>query len=115
MNPQKRQKDTKKSIFCGASKQSMTGICAFLQQTKMKQNKLYQNFNSATTWIGCQLFLKGNKYRGGGIVISILAFYSKNPSSNPSEFFCTILRKDKNNEKWPGLIHFFKKMRHQNL
>ena len=42
--------------------------------------------------------------RGGGLVVSVLAFYSDDPSSIPvlaNEF----VRKDKINEKRPGLAH----------
>ena len=45
---------------------------------------------------------------GGGEVVSVLAFYSNNPSSNPAEaysFFCKIfVWKDKNIQKeaWDG-------------
>ena len=44
---------------------------------------------------------------GGGQVVSVLAFYSDDPSSDPAEacnFFCKIcVRKEK---KRPGLAHF---------
>ena len=47
--------------------------------------------------------------RGGGKVVSVLAFYSDDPSSNPAKvysFFCNIVFEM--NEKRPGLAHFKK-------
>ena len=49
---------------------------------------------------------------GGGQVVSMLAFYSDNPSSNPAEaysFFCKIVfEKVENKQKRPGLAHVLK-------
>ena len=43
----------------------------------------------------------------GGKVVSVLAFYSKGLSSNHTEFFCTVLRKDENKlKKRPCLAPF---------
>ena len=51
--------------------------------------------------------------RGGSQVVSVLAFYSDDPSSNPAEaysFFCKIVfEKNKNEQKEAGLAHFFKR------
>ena len=55
------------------------------------------------------------KGRGGGLVVSVLAFYSDDPSSIPAEvynFFCKILlKRTKINKKRPGLAHFLKKIK----
>ena len=52
--------------------------------------------------------------RGGGQVVSVLAFYSDDPSSHPTEAlsFSIILclKRTKINKKRPGLAHFFKKL-----
>ena len=51
--------------------------------------------------------------RGNGQVVSVCAFYSDDPSSNPSEaysFFCKIVfEKNENKQKEAGIITFFKK------
>ena len=51
--------------------------------------------------------------RGGGQVVSVLAFYSDDPSSNPAEVYNfsvkLLLKRTKINKKRPGLAHFFKK------
>ena len=48
---------------------------------------------------------------GGGQVVSVLAFYSDNPSSNPAEVYNfsvkLLLKRMKINKKRPGLAHFF--------
>ena len=48
---------------------------------------------------------------GGGKVVSVLAFYSDNPSSNPAEVYNfsvkLLLKRTKINKKRPGLAHFF--------
>ena len=49
--------------------------------------------------------------RGGGQVVSVLAFYSDDPSSNPAEvynFFSVklLLKRTKINKKEAGLAHF---------
>ena len=49
-----------------------------------------------------------NKGRGGGLVVSILAYYSDNPSSNPAGYFNVLYEKTKINEKRPGLAHLLK-------
>ena len=47
---------------------------------------------------------------GGGQVVSVLAFYSDNPSSNPAEVYNfsvkLFLKRTKINKKRPGLAHF---------
>ena len=52
--------------------------------------------------------------RGGGQVVSVLAFYSDDPSSNPAEVYNfsvkLLLKRTKINKKRPGLTHFFKKI-----
>ena len=49
---------------------------------------------------------------GGGLVISVLAFYSDNPSSIPAEVYNfsvkLLLKRMKINKKRPGLAQFFK-------
>ena len=49
--------------------------------------------------------------RGGGQVVSMLAFYSDDPSSNPAEVYNfsvkLLLKRTKINKKRPGLAHFF--------
>ena len=49
--------------------------------------------------------------RGNGQVVSVCAFYSDDPSSNPSEaysFFCKIVfEKNENKQKEAGIITFF--------
>ena len=52
--------------------------------------------------------------RGGGQVVSVLAFYSDNPSSNPAEVYNfsvkLLLKRTKiKTKKRPGLAHFFLK------
>ena len=53
------------------------------------------------------------KGRGGGLVVSVLASYSNDPSSIPAEvynFFCKLLlKRTKINKKRPGLAHLKKK------
>ena len=48
--------------------------------------------------------------RGGGQVVSVLAFYSDNPSSNPAEVYnfsvILLLKRTKINKKRPGLANF---------
>ena len=44
-----------------------------------------------------------DKGRGGGLVVSVLAFYSDNPSSNPAGCLNFQYEKTKINEKRPGL------------
>ena len=51
--------------------------------------------------------------RGGGQVVSVLTFYSDDPSSNPADAssFSTqfVIEKNENkNKKRPGLAHFLK-------
>ena len=57
--------------------------------------------------------IKKNKLgRGGGQVVSVLAFYSDDPSSNPADaygFFCAFEFEKNDNKKRPGLAHFIKK------
>ena len=54
------------------------------------------------------------KSRGGGLVVSVLAFYSDDPSSIPAEVYNfsvkLLLKRTKINKKRPGLAHFLKKM-----
>ena len=49
--------------------------------------------------------------RGGGLVVSVLAFYSDEPSSIPAEvyiFFCKIVvEKNENKQKEAGVGPFF--------
>ena len=49
--------------------------------------------------------------RGGGQLVSVLAFYSDNPSSNPSDtysFFCKfVFQKKENKQKEAGFGSFF--------
>ena len=51
--------------------------------------------------------------RGGGQVVSVLTFYSNDPSSNPAEVYNVsvklLLKRTKINKKEAGLAHFFKK------
>ena len=51
--------------------------------------------------------------RGGGQVVSVLAFYSDDPSSNHAEVYNFpvnfLLKRTKINKKRPGLAHFYKK------
>ena len=46
-------------------------------------------------------------------MVSVLAFYSDNPSSNPAEVYNfsvkLLLKRTKINKKRPGLAHFLKK------
>ena len=54
--------------------------------------------------------------RGGGQVVSVLAFYSDNPSSNPAEVYNfsvkLLLKRTKiKTKKRPGLAHLKKKER----
>ena len=50
---------------------------------------------------------------GGGQVVSVLAFYSDDPSSNPAEVYNfsvkLLLKRTKINKKEAGLAHFLKK------
>ena len=59
--------------------------------------------SSKTLYSGC----------GGGLVVSVLAFYSDDPSSIPAEvynFFCKIVvEKDENKQKEAGVGPIFKK------
>ena len=52
------------------------------------------------------------KVRGDGQVVSVIAFYSDNPSSNPTEaysFFCTICAwNNENKQKEAGVGHLKK-------
>ena len=51
---------------------------------------------------------------GGGQVVSVLAFYSDDPSSNPAEVFNfsvkLLLKRTKINKKRPGLAHLKKRV-----
>ena len=51
---------------------------------------------------------------GGGLVVSMLAFYSDDPSSNPADayiFFCKMLsEKNENKQKEAGVGPFFKQL-----
>ena len=53
------------------------------------------------------------KGRGGGLVVSVLAFYSDDPSSIPAEvynfFSKNIVEKNKNKQKEAGVGPLFKK------
>ena len=48
-------------------------------------------------------------------MVSVLAFYSDDPSSNPAEAYSFsvkfVFEKNENKQKRPGLAHFFKKNR----
>ena len=50
--------------------------------------------------------------RGGGLVVSVLAFYSDDPSSIPAEVYNfsvkLLLKRTKINKKRPGLAHLKK-------
>ena len=50
--------------------------------------------------------------RGGGQVLSVLAFYSDDPSSNPTEVYNfsvkLLMKRTKINKKRPGLAHLKK-------
>ena len=48
--------------------------------------------------------------RGGGLVVSILAFYSDNPSSIPAGYLNFLYEKTKMHKKRPGLAHIFLKL-----
>ena len=49
--------------------------------------------------------------RGGGLVVSVPAFYSDDPSSNPAGYLINFLNeKTKINEKEAGLAHLLKKV-----
>ena len=54
-----------------------------------------------------------DKGRGGGLVVSVLAFYSNDPSLIPAEvynFFCKIVvEKNENKQKEAGIGPFFLK------
>ena len=60
-------------------------------------------------WIGPIVKHVWNVGRGGGQVVSRLAFYSDDPSSNPAEaytFFLQNLCLERwKNKKMPGLVH----------
>ena len=43
--------------------------------------------------------------RGGDLVVSVLAFYSNDPSSNPAGYLNFLYKKAKINKKRPGLAH----------
>ena len=51
---------------------------------------------------------------GGGQVVSVLAFYSDDPSSNPAEVYNfsvkLLLKRMKKKKQRPGLAHFKKRM-----
>ena len=53
--------------------------------------------------------------RGGGLVVSVLAFYSDDPSLNPTEVYNfsvkLLLKRTKINTKEAGVGPFFKKRR----
>ena len=57
-----------------------------------------------------------NMGRGGGQVVSVLAFYSDDPSSNPAEVYNfsvkLLLKSTKINKKRPGLAHLKKMNNH---
>ena len=59
--------------------------------------------------------MKISKGCGGGQVVSVLAFYSNDPSSNPAQVsnFCVklLLKRTKINNKEAGVGRFFKKMK----
>ena len=68
-------------------------------QASFDDSKRDQLYACATIGIGIT-----NQIRGGGQVVSMLAFYSENPSSNPADaysFFCKILclKRTKINQK----------------
>ena len=74
-----------------------------------------QQYNCAA--IKCQQFHQSNiecKDRGGGQVVSVLAFYSDDPSSNPAEAYSFsvnfVFEKNQNKQKEGGVGHFFKKI-----
>ena len=46
-----------------------------------------------------------NQGRGGGLVVSVLAFYSDNLSLNPAGYFNVLCKKTKINLKSPWLAH----------
>ena len=45
--------------------------------------------------------------RGGGQVVSVLAFYSDDPSSNPAEACEIVFEKNRNKQKEAGVGPFF--------
>ena len=57
--------------------------------------------------------------RGGGQVVSMLAFYSDDPSSNPAEVYNfsvkLLLKRMKINKKEAGVGHFKKKIQNKDL
>ena len=57
--------------------------------------------------------------RGGGQVVSVLAFYSDDPSSNPAEVYNfsvkLLLKRTKINKKEAGVGPFFKKKNGQRI
>ena len=48
--------------------------------------------------------------RGGSLVVSVLAFYSDDPSSNPAGYLNFLYEKTKINKKRPSLAHLRKNM-----
>ena len=56
---------------------------------------------------------------GGGQVVSVLAFYSDNPSSNPADAYSfsvqIVFEKNENKQKRGRGGPFFKKKLHQNM
>ena len=59
--------------------------------------------------------VKENGRGGGGRVVSVLAFYSDDHSSNPADTFsCSVFEKNKNKQKEAG-IGPFKKLRKENV
>ena len=56
---------------------------------------------------------------GGGLVVSVLAFYSDDPSSIPAEVYNfsvkLLLKRTKINKKRPGLAQFFLKKKKKNI
>ena len=62
-------------------------------------------FSVAITQINATSAIKALRFvgRGGGIMVSILAFYSDDPSSNPADNLNNFqYKKTKTNEEWPG-------------
>ena len=59
-------------------------------------------------------YLKENQFkvsieygRGGGLVVCVLAFFSDDPSSNPTGYLNFMCEKTKiNSKRGPGLAHF---------
>ena len=57
--------------------------------------------------------------RGGGQVVSVLAFYSDNPSSNPADAYSfsvqIVFEKNENKQKEAGVGPFLKKKKEKNI